>query len=121
MILAIAHCAAAGTGKYAFVTLHYEDTPADAEYILGVRVLLKSVQGCAGLPVVAHLIITALPTRSSSWPRTMSRSSLASCSLERAPPSFRSVVVKRKYSSPLNGSPMTMIPLVLTHPVGGKH
>ena len=30
--------------KYAFVTIHYEGTASDAEYVLGVRVLLKSLQ-----------------------------------------------------------------------------
>ena len=36
--------AAPGQDKYGFVTIHYEGTPGDAEYVLGVRVLLKSLQ-----------------------------------------------------------------------------
>eukprot|EP00123_Amoebidium_parasiticum_P010842 comp20354_c0_seq1/m.25694 comp20354_c0_seq1/g.25694 ORF comp20354_c0_seq1/g.25694 comp20354_c0_seq1/m.25694 type:complete len:509 (-) comp20354_c0_seq1:142-1668(-) len=30
--------------KYAFVTIHYEGTPKDDEYVLGIRVLLRSIR-----------------------------------------------------------------------------
>ncbi len=31
--------------RFAFVTLHYEGTKGDAEYILGIRVLMASLRG----------------------------------------------------------------------------
>jgi hypothetical protein len=39
----VAHVRAASP-RYAFATIHYEGTPADAEYILGIRVLMQSLQ-----------------------------------------------------------------------------
>jgi hypothetical protein len=44
VVLALASSAAAAKDRKAFVTIHYEGTDADAEYILGVRVLLRSLQ-----------------------------------------------------------------------------
>lgn len=32
------------SGKYAYVSIHYEGTPRDADYILGVRTLIASVK-----------------------------------------------------------------------------
>lgn len=42
---ALAPRAAAAPGeRFAYVTIHYEGTPADTEYVLGIRVLLQSLQ-----------------------------------------------------------------------------
>ncbi len=32
------------SSKYAFATIHYEGTPRDDEYLLGIRVLIKSIR-----------------------------------------------------------------------------
>ena len=49
-------------GKYAFATIHYEGTPNDDAYVLGVRVLLKSLQGSA----YPTLVLTSSNVRQSS-------------------------------------------------------
>jgi hypothetical protein len=42
----LAHHGQAGKAdRFAFVTLHYEGTKNDAEYILGIRVLIQSLKG----------------------------------------------------------------------------
>jgi hypothetical protein len=43
--LICANNAEIGGKRFAFVTLHYEGTKNDAEYILGIRVLLASLRG----------------------------------------------------------------------------
>lgn len=45
--------------KHAYVTIHYEGTPADAEYVLGTRVLLKSLQDTG---TTADLVVLASRT-----------------------------------------------------------
>lgn len=40
------------TGKFAYATLHYEGTPHDAEYRMGVRVLVKSIKTHSSYPVI---------------------------------------------------------------------
>lgn len=44
LVLLCFFCFASATSKYAYVTIHYEGTERDDEYVLGVRTLIKSIQ-----------------------------------------------------------------------------